>query len=151
MIWDGGRAAGITDRVVFWARSPTGTCGPAFAGAGVFVSVSEHEGFGVPILEAMAARVPVVAYGSAAMPETIGGAGILFRTKDPAVVAAAVQASAAIRGCGSGWSSARPPGSRRSPFDVARALRRLVERASGTARPSRSRSRVPSRRATAWP
>ena len=54
--------------------------------------MSEHEGFGVPILEAMAARVPVVAYGAAAVPETMGGAGILLRTKDPEVVAATVQA-----------------------------------------------------------
>ena len=64
----------------------------AFLGAGVFVSLSEHEGFGVPILEAMAARVPVVGYGAAAVPETMGGAGILMRTKDPEVVAATVQA-----------------------------------------------------------
>jgi len=56
------------------------------------VSVSEHEGFGVPILEAMAAGVPVVAYGSTAVPETMGGAGVLMRSKDPAVIAATVEA-----------------------------------------------------------
>ena len=62
-------------------RCPTTRTASAFAGAGVFVSLSEHEGFGVPILEAMAARVPVVAFGRRAVPETMGGAGILLATR----------------------------------------------------------------------
>jgi glycosyltransferase involved in cell wall biosynthesis len=46
------------------------------------VSLSEHEGFCVPLLEAMAAGVPVLAYGAAAVPETMGGAGVVFTPKD---------------------------------------------------------------------
>ena len=42
--------------------------------AHAFVSMSEHEGFGVPLLEAMAAQVPVLAYAAAAVPETLGSA-----------------------------------------------------------------------------
>ncbi|MBU8899878.1 glycosyltransferase family 4 protein [Corallococcus sp. M34] len=53
----------------------------AYRSASVFVSMSEHEGFGVPLLEAMAAEVPVLAYGAAAVPETMGGAGITFDQK----------------------------------------------------------------------
>jgi glycosyltransferase involved in cell wall biosynthesis len=50
--------------------------------ASVYISMSEHEGFCVPLLEAMAVDVPVLAYASTAVPETLGGAGVLFDEKD---------------------------------------------------------------------
>ena len=50
--------------------------------ASAYVSLSEHEGFCVPLLEAMATNVPVLAYASTAVPETLGGAGIAFSPKD---------------------------------------------------------------------
>lgn len=50
--------------------------------ADVYVSMSEHEGFGKPLIESMYLGVPVVAYAAAAVPETMGGAGVLFRDKD---------------------------------------------------------------------
>jgi glycosyltransferase involved in cell wall biosynthesis len=56
----------------------------------VFVSASDHEGFGVPLLEAMHNRLPVLAYGSSAIPETVDGAGLVLADKSPATVAAAV-------------------------------------------------------------
>lgn len=49
--------------------------------ADVFCCMSEHEGFGIPLLEAMQARIPVMAYASAAVPETMDGAGLLFHEK----------------------------------------------------------------------
>jgi glycosyltransferase involved in cell wall biosynthesis len=55
--------------------------------ADVYVSLSEHEGFCVPLVEAMAADVPVVAYAAGAVPETLGGAGLLFSPKDLEVAA----------------------------------------------------------------
>ena len=58
------------------------------ARAAVYVSMSEHEGFGVPLLEAFAAGIPVLAFRSSAVAETMGGAGILFSRKDPNEVAA---------------------------------------------------------------
>jgi glycosyltransferase involved in cell wall biosynthesis len=61
-----------------------------FATADVFVSCSEHEGFCVPVIEAMELGVPVVAYGAAAVPETVNGAGVVLDDKDPLVVAVAV-------------------------------------------------------------
>ena len=48
----------------------------------VYISLSEHEGFCVPLLEAMAADVPVLAYSSTAVPDTLGGAGVQFSPKD---------------------------------------------------------------------
>jgi glycosyltransferase involved in cell wall biosynthesis len=50
--------------------------------AAVYISLSEHEGFCAPLLEAMATDVPILAYGAAAVPETLGGSGIQFSPKD---------------------------------------------------------------------
>ena len=48
----------------------------------VFLCLSEHEGFCLPLLEAMHAGLPVLAYAGAAVPETLRGAGILIREKN---------------------------------------------------------------------
>ena len=50
--------------------------------ADVYVSMSEHEGFGKPLIESMYFGLPVVAYASTAVPDTLGDAGILFHHKD---------------------------------------------------------------------
>lgn len=50
--------------------------------AHLYWSLSEHEGFGVPLVEAMWFDVPVLAYRSAAVPETVGDAALLFEGKD---------------------------------------------------------------------
>jgi len=49
--------------------------------ADLFVCMSEHEGFGVPLIEAMVFNVPVVAYNSSNIPHTLGDAGILVNAK----------------------------------------------------------------------
>lgn len=54
--------------------------------ADFFVCMSEHEGFGVPILEAMKMGVPVIAYRSSAIPETMNGAGIVVTQKNYAYI-----------------------------------------------------------------
>ena len=52
----------------------------------IYLSMSEHEGFCVPLIEAMAALCPVVAYRAGAVPETVDQAGLLFEKKDyPAI------------------------------------------------------------------
>jgi glycosyltransferase involved in cell wall biosynthesis len=57
--------------------------------ADVFLTLSEHEGFCVPVIEAMATGVPVVASRRAAIPSTLGDAGVLVdRPGDPVEVAA---------------------------------------------------------------
>ena len=52
-----------------------------YRAAHVFVSMSEHEGFGVPLVEAMVLDVPVLAYRAGAVPGTLGGAGVVFDEK----------------------------------------------------------------------
>jgi glycosyltransferase involved in cell wall biosynthesis len=58
--------------------------------ADAFVCASEHEGFGIPLAEAMAFGVPVIAAAHAAVPETLGDSGILLRTWDDLRAAEAV-------------------------------------------------------------
>ncbi|MCX6339736.1 MAG: glycosyltransferase family 4 protein [Candidatus Aureabacteria bacterium] len=55
--------------------------------AGVFLCMSEHEGFCIPLLEAIYFRVPVLAYAAAAIPETLAGTGVLVREKNHAAIA----------------------------------------------------------------
>ena len=70
------------DRFWFTGAVPEDDLATFYRRASAYVSLSEHEGFCVPLLEAMAADVPVLAYGSTAVPDTLGGAGICFTPKD---------------------------------------------------------------------
>jgi glycosyltransferase involved in cell wall biosynthesis len=80
----------IDDAVEWLGDASDGAKHDAFRDADVFVCLSDHEGFSIPLLEAMHHRVPIVAYGSTAVPETLGDGGILLATKEPTRVAAAV-------------------------------------------------------------
>jgi len=55
--------------------------------AGVYLSMSAHEGFGVPLLESAHFGVPVVAYKAGAVPDTLAGRGILITARDHPAVA----------------------------------------------------------------
>ena len=61
-----------------------------YQSAHVYVSLSEHEGFCVPLLEAMYFGIPVVAYAAGAVPDTLKGGGVLLRSASPEIVATAV-------------------------------------------------------------
>jgi glycosyltransferase involved in cell wall biosynthesis len=61
-----------------------------FEAADVFLSLSVHEGFGVPLVEAMTAGVPIVARGAGAVSQTVGDAALMLESGDPAYVAAAL-------------------------------------------------------------
>lgn len=58
--------------------------------AHLYLSMSEHEGFGVPLVEAMWFDIPVLAYKSSAIPETLGKGGLMFTTKEDLVRVAAL-------------------------------------------------------------
>ena len=61
-----------------------------FRMADVYLSLSEHEGFGVPLLEAFYLGLPVVAFDAGAVAETMNGGGVLLKEKDPFHTAALV-------------------------------------------------------------
>jgi L-malate glycosyltransferase len=60
--------------------------------ADLFLCASEHEGFCVPLIEAFYKQVPVLAYAATAVPATMDGAGVLYEIKEPAHVAALMDA-----------------------------------------------------------
>ena len=58
--------------------------------ADVFLCMSEHEGFCAPLVEAMAFSLPVVAWGTTAIPDTVGDAAVVLPDRDPLLAAGAV-------------------------------------------------------------
>ncbi len=72
----------LNERFVFTGPVPDEDLAVYYRHAAVYVSLSEHEGFCAPLLEAMATDVPVLAYAAAAVPETLAGAGVQFAPKD---------------------------------------------------------------------
>jgi glycosyltransferase involved in cell wall biosynthesis len=72
----------LDDRFIFTGTVSDDELAVYYRHAAVYISMSEHEGFCAPLVEAMAADVPVLAYAAAAVPETLGGAGVQFAPKD---------------------------------------------------------------------
>jgi glycosyltransferase involved in cell wall biosynthesis len=72
----------LNERFIFTGPVPDEDLAVYYRKAAVYVSLSEHEGFCAPLVEAMATGVPVLAYAAAAVPETLGGAGVQFAPKD---------------------------------------------------------------------
>jgi len=81
---------GLSDAVHITGEVSEEALAAHFEAADVYVSLSVHEGFGIPLLEAMAAGIPVVALRTGAVPGTIGAAGIVVDRVEPSYVAAAV-------------------------------------------------------------
>lgn len=67
--------------VVFPGSIPQTWLNACYRAADVFLCMSEHEGFCIPVLESMVMDVPVLAYAAAAVPDTMDGAGVLFHQK----------------------------------------------------------------------
>ncbi|MEQ9552826.1 MAG: glycosyltransferase [Coleofasciculus sp. G3-WIS-01] len=84
------KALGLNDYVVVSGLVSETQLLAFYRTAHLFWSMSEHEGFGVPLVEALWFDIPVLAYKSSAVPETLGEAGILFTTKDDLVQVAAL-------------------------------------------------------------
>jgi len=80
------RALGLRD--IRWLGPVTpAQLNACYATARAFLCLSEHEGFCAPLVEAMLHDVPVVARRAAAVPETLGGAGVLVDTPDFPLIA----------------------------------------------------------------
>ena len=77
----------LSDDVVFTGHVEHDDLVACYAASHLFLCLSEHEGFCVPLLEAMVFDLPVVAYDAGAVRETLDGAGVLLERKDPDEVA----------------------------------------------------------------
>lgn len=84
------RQLDIEDRVDFFGKVSEEELKAAYEVSKLFLCMSEHEGFGVPLLEAMIFGMPVITYNSSAISETMGGAGILLNEKDEVITGALI-------------------------------------------------------------
>jgi glycosyltransferase involved in cell wall biosynthesis len=82
---------GLGDDVVFTDYVPLGDLPALYAGATCFVFPSLYEGFGLPVLEAMAAGAPVVAARAGSVPEVAGDAALLVDVRVPGELATAIE------------------------------------------------------------
>lgn len=78
---------GLSDRVVWTGRVSLAKLRTYYESANLFLCASKHEGFCVPLLEAMHFDLPVLARAMAAVPDTLGQAGVQYHQLDHAVLA----------------------------------------------------------------
>ncbi len=82
---------GLEGRVLFPGFVPEEDLPALYGGAELFVCVSLYEGFGLPVLEAMACGTPVLASRVSSLPEVVGEAGLLVDPRDPEEIAAGMR------------------------------------------------------------
>ena len=85
------RELGLEDAVIFPGHIKFDEILAYYSIADVFLCMSEHEGFCVPLVEAMYFKIPIVAYRCAAIPFTMGNQGLLLDSKEPAFAAAVIE------------------------------------------------------------
>jgi glycosyltransferase involved in cell wall biosynthesis len=119
---------GVEEQVTFRGSVSEDELGRAYGDADLFLCLSDHEGFCVPLLEAMGASLPIVAYASSAIPETLGEAGLLLDDKTPSLVAEAVAEALRNAALSAALAAARPAQLRRFERpELAARLERFVE------------------------
>lgn len=104
------RELDLLERVNFVMGVTPAELASFYCSCDVFISASEHEGFCMPIVEALFHGLPVIAYDATAVPETLGIGGIHLKDRDPLTIASwanAITADAALRARLSELSKAR--------------------------------------------
>jgi glycosyltransferase involved in cell wall biosynthesis len=81
----------LAGRILLTGAVTAGQLKRLYSRASGFVTMSEHEGFCVPLVEAMHFDRPVFAWGQRAVRETLGGSGVVFLEKDPAAMAGEIR------------------------------------------------------------
>jgi glycosyltransferase involved in cell wall biosynthesis len=130
------RASPVRSRVISLGYLGDPDLAAVIAGASAFAYVSTYEGFGLPVVEAMALGTPVVTSRVSALPETAGGAAVLVDPWDPGAIARGIMeamarqddlvARGAARTAGRDWSLVAA-----ETLDVYRWVARSIESGSG--------------------
>ncbi len=84
------RQRGVHGSVTFAPAPTVAVLKAYYASADVFVIASEHEGFCVPVVEAMALELPIAGFRSTALPATLGNAGVLWDERSTWLLAESV-------------------------------------------------------------
>jgi glycosyltransferase involved in cell wall biosynthesis len=84
------RRLGVEDQVLFVGRVPEADLPAFYSAADLYVTSSLLEGFGLPVLEAMACGAPVVCSRAGSLPEIAEGVALLIDPRDPDALAAAI-------------------------------------------------------------
>lgn len=90
--WDIARELNLAEHVHFLTDVSAADLGPLYSAASLFVLVSFYEGFGLPLLEAMACATPVLASATTATGEITGDGGMRVDPNDTAAIATAMDA-----------------------------------------------------------
>ena len=90
----------VKDAVIFTGEVSDQALKSYYTLADAFLMTSEHEGFCVPLIESMSLRVPIVAYASSAIPDTVGGAGLVWAERNPYLLAESVNSIVAHNSVG---------------------------------------------------
>ena len=77
----------IEDSVVLTGSIPQNELNSYYQAADLFLCMSEHEGFCIPLIEAMYKQIPILAYAKTAVPETLDGVSVIFNEKNYKMVA----------------------------------------------------------------
>jgi glycosyltransferase involved in cell wall biosynthesis len=82
--------SGVSDRVIFTDFIKDEDLPYLYSGAEIFVYPSLYEGFGLPVLEAMACGTPVICSDTTSLPEVVGDSGMLIDTREAKNIASAL-------------------------------------------------------------
>ncbi|MDT4968798.1 MAG: hypothetical protein QOJ64_3535 [Acidobacteriota bacterium] len=88
----------VKNSVVFTGEASDAALKAYYTLANVFMITSEHEGFCVPLIEAMSMKVPIVAYGSSAIPGTVDAAGLVWEESNPYLLAESIHSIVGANG-----------------------------------------------------
>jgi len=126
---------GLWGDVTVTGRLSDADLAACYRGCDAFLSMSEHDGFSVPLVESMAFDLPVVAYSSTAIPYTLRRAGLTFGRKDFAMVGELLESlrtDASLRDSVIEGQRARLEAF--SPSSVRASLQQALERVTGESR-----------------